>query len=61
MLNGFYRIAFRKKVYRSIDELQADLDSWIMEYNEARPRDAVLWTNSDADLLGCYADDGRRK
>jgi hypothetical protein len=26
-----------RKVYRSIDELQADLDSRIMEYNEARP------------------------
>jgi transposase InsO family protein len=36
-LNEFYRVAFRKKVYRSIDELQADLDSWIAEYNEARP------------------------
>jgi hypothetical protein len=24
-------------VYRSIDKLQADLDSWIAEYNEARP------------------------
>jgi len=24
-------------VYHSIDELQADLDSWIKEYNEARP------------------------
>jgi Integrase core domain len=37
VLNEFYRIVFRKKVYRSIDELQADLDSWIKEYNEARP------------------------
>ena len=37
VLNEFYRVAFRKKVYRSIDELQADLDSWIAEYNEARP------------------------
>src|SRR5438094_4050009 len=36
-LNEFYRVAFRKKVYRSIDELQADLDAWIREYNEARP------------------------
>ena len=27
----------RKKVYRSIEELQGDLDSWITEYNEARP------------------------
>jgi hypothetical protein len=37
MLNEFYRVAFRKKVYRSIDELRADLDCWIKEYNEARP------------------------
>src|SRR5499426_67502 len=36
-LNEFYRVAFRKKVYRSTDELQADLDAWIKEYNEARP------------------------
>jgi transposase InsO family protein len=36
-LNEFYRVAFRKKVYRSIDELQADLDPWIREYNEQRP------------------------
>jgi transposase InsO family protein len=28
VLNEFYRVAFRKKVYRSIDELQADLDVW---------------------------------
>jgi Integrase core domain len=26
-----------KKVYRSIDELQADLDLWIHQYNEQRP------------------------
>ena len=37
VLNEFYRIAFRKKVYRSIDELQVDLDVWIREYNEQRP------------------------
>ena len=36
-LNECYRVAFRKKVYRSIDELQADLDLWIREYNEQRP------------------------
>ena len=29
VLNEFYRVAFRKKVYRSIDELQSDLDVWI--------------------------------
>src|SRR6187397_2093749 len=36
VLNEFYRVAFRKKVYRSIDDLQADLDLWIGEYNEQR-------------------------
>ena len=37
VLNEFYRVAFRKKVYRSIEELQADLDAWLSEYNESRP------------------------
>ena len=37
VLNEFYRVAFRKKVYRSIDELQVDIDMWISEYNETRP------------------------
>jgi hypothetical protein len=35
-LDEFYRVAFRKKIYRSIDELQTDLDAWIAEYNEQR-------------------------
>ena len=43
VLNEFYRVAFRKKVYRSIDELQVDLDSWIKEYNEARPHQGRWW------------------
>ena len=37
MLNEFYRVAFRKKIYRTLEELQADLDAWIQEYNEQRP------------------------
>jgi transposase InsO family protein len=37
VLNEFYRVAFRKRVYRSVDELQGDLDAWIKGYNEARP------------------------
>jgi transposase InsO family protein len=35
-LNEFYRIAFRKKVYSGLGELQTDLDTWIKEYNEVR-------------------------
>lgn len=34
--NEFYQVAFRKKVYTSIDELQQDLDVWIDEYNTQR-------------------------
>jgi transposase InsO family protein len=34
--NEFYQVAFRKKVYTSIDELQQDLDTWIDEYNTQR-------------------------
>lgn len=33
----FYDIAFRKKLYRSVDELQIDLDAWLVKYNEQRP------------------------
>lgn len=37
ILQEFYQIAFRKKIYKSIEELQADLDQWIKYYNEERP------------------------
>ncbi|MFQ5330474.1 MAG: IS481 family transposase [Thermodesulfobacteriota bacterium] len=37
LLHEFYRVAFRKKIYRTLEELQADLDAWIQEYNEHRP------------------------
>lgn len=36
ILNEFYQTAFRKKLYKSIEELQADLDLWIMSYNMER-------------------------
>jgi len=29
-------VAFRKKIYESIDDLQADLDQWIDFYNNER-------------------------
>ena len=35
-LDEFYRVVFRKKIYRSIAELQADLDAWVQSYNEDR-------------------------
>lgn len=36
MLNKFYRVAFRKKIYRTLNDLQADVDMWLREYNEQR-------------------------
>jgi transposase InsO family protein len=32
----FYSVAFRKKLYRTLEELQADLDMWLREYNQQR-------------------------
>lgn len=37
VLDEFYRVAFRKKLYRSVEQLQADLDEWLKYYNEQRP------------------------
>ncbi|MGP8337809.1 MAG: hypothetical protein ACT6FC_06215 [Methanosarcinaceae archaeon] len=36
-MEKFYDIAFQKKIYRSLDELQADLDQWVVYYNKERP------------------------
>jgi transposase InsO family protein len=32
----FYATAFRKKIYENLDQLQADLDRWMEEYNTER-------------------------
>ena len=32
----FYNVAFRTKIYKSIKELQIDLDKWLEEYNKDR-------------------------
>ncbi len=36
LLDEFYRVAFRRKVYDTPDALQADLDEWLAVYNEQR-------------------------
>ncbi|WP_143305730.1 IS481 family transposase [Chitinophaga vietnamensis] len=33
----FYTVAFRKKLYTSMEQLQQDLDKWIEYYNNQRP------------------------
>jgi transposase InsO family protein len=37
LLNEFYRVTFRKKIYHGIEELQAELDAWVRVYNTERP------------------------
>jgi len=32
----FYAVAFRKKLYHTLEELQVDLDKWIEIYNHER-------------------------
>lgn len=36
ILQEFYQVTFRKKIYTKLEELQADLDEWVLEYNERR-------------------------
>jgi hypothetical protein len=45
-LKEFYRVAFRKKVYRSIDELQADLDAYV-------PLSPLRWPTVRKSGLSC--------
>ena len=34
--NEFYATAFRRRLYTSLEQLQADADDWVKEYNETR-------------------------
>jgi len=36
MKDEFYSVAFRKKIYHSLEELQHDVDEWLTVYNQQR-------------------------
>ena len=36
ILQEFYQITFRKNLYKTIEQLQADLDQWLHHYNTER-------------------------
>jgi transposase InsO family protein len=36
VLDEFYRLAFRRRAYETLEQLQADLDAWMDEYNTKR-------------------------
>jgi hypothetical protein len=35
-LYEFYQVAFQRKLYHSLEELQTDLDAWLEHYNSER-------------------------
>ena len=37
MQDEFYAVTFRRKLYQNLESLQADLDEWMLHYNEQRP------------------------
>jgi transposase InsO family protein len=37
MKDEFYAVAFRKKIYSSLEQLQSDVDAWLEVYNRQRP------------------------
>lgn len=37
LLNEFYRVAFRKRLYQHLEQLQGDLDAFLDDYNQRRP------------------------
>ena len=52
----FYRVAFRKKLYRSLEELQSDLDVWMRQYNDERAHSGkwqvLPWEETNSYLKG---------
>lgn len=36
ILNEFYQTTFRKKIYTSLEQLQTDLDEWVVKFNTER-------------------------
>ena len=53
ILQEFYQVAFRRKIYQSIEELQYDLDEWIVYYNSTRTHQGtqdVLWAHANANF-----------
>ena len=51
--NEFYKVAFRKKLYKSIEEIQKDLDDFMQYYNNDRTNQGKQsGKNTHADLSG---------
>ncbi len=36
ILDEFWQVAFRKRIYKTLEEIQTDLDAYLIRYNELR-------------------------
>jgi hypothetical protein len=50
--NEFYQVAVRKKLYRTFEELQVDLDTWLLRSDLERTNQGQ--TTSEGILSGAY-------
>lgn len=54
ILNEFYQVTFRKKLYQTLEELQKDLDEWLSYYNNERTHQGKMCngrTSVETDLI----------
>lgn len=42
ILNEFYQVTFRKKLYGDLHALQSDLDEWLVNYTDERPHQGKM-------------------
>nr|PME40962.1 hypothetical protein BCV36_19340 [Vibrio cyclitrophicus]PME53744.1 hypothetical protein BCV37_23005 [Vibrio cyclitrophicus] len=60
ILNEFYQVTFRKKLYGSIEELQKDLDE-LLQQSSYSSRKNVLWQNAYRNIRGWEINLGRKE
>ncbi len=51
ILKEFYKVAFCKKIYNNLDELQIDLDKWVVHYNNERTHQGKMCYGTQGILL----------
>lgn len=54
ILNEFYQVTFRKKLYQTLEELQKDLDEWLSYYNNKRTHQGKMCNNEAISRLGAW-------
>src|SRR5690625_1988291 len=61
ILQEFYQVTFRKKLYDNLEELQKDLDVWIDSYNNERTHQGKMCCRSEERRVGkeCRCKRGR--